>query len=245
MTDEIQKRYQKIPKYIILFLGDKMVKSKYIMAIDAGTSKIKVVLFDIQGNEKFSCCKKNIINIYNNFYEQDMKVLWKVVSSAIKELIEKNNIDSSSILSIGITGQGEGCWLVDKYYNPVRNAILWCDGRSGDLVIDVNNKSKKNQIIKITGSVLFPGSTTAIVKWLKINEPESLLKAKYILFCKDWLRYKLTGQVYMDFTDSSTSLLNKRRYICSCWNDGHFCCCCRAGCNKFRRLLYINWYYNM
>ncbi|GAA0182931.1 FGGY-family carbohydrate kinase [Clostridium sediminicola] len=185
------------------------MSDKLVMGIDSGTSSIKVALFDIHGNKVCSCAKKNIIKNKDNNYEQDMELLWTEVCDVIKELIHKNSIDASNILSIGIAGQGEGCWLIDKYGKPVRNAILWSDGRANDIVAETNgNKDIKDEIRRITGSVLFAGASTAIMMWLKKYEPESLKKAEHFMFCKDWLRFKLTGLVGMEVTDASTSLLN-------------------------------------
>lgn len=185
------------------------MKNQFIMAIDAGTTSVKVVLFNTLGEEICSCSKKNIITVNGNCFEQDMDLLWIQVHSAIKETIQASSINPSNILSIGVTGQGEGCWLIDKTVNPVRKAILWRDGRSADIVNTVNNNTSiKEKIREITGSVLFAGATTAILAWLKKYEPESLKKAEYLLFCKDWLRLKLTGNIGTDYTDASTSLLN-------------------------------------
>lgn len=182
---------------------------KYIMGIDAGTSNIKVVLFDTKGKEVFSSSRRTVLKIEDNIYEQDMEILWWQICEGIRDIMQNNNINPLNIISIGITGQGEGCWLIDSKGKPVRNAILWCDGRASQIVDEINGiEEKRNKLRKITGSLLFPGATTAIIMWLKKNEVESLKKAKYILYCKDWVRFKLTGDIEMDFTDASTSLLD-------------------------------------
>ncbi|MCY6370784.1 FGGY-family carbohydrate kinase [Clostridium ganghwense] len=186
------------------------MQDKYLMGIDAGTSNIKAVLFGINGEEKFIVSRKNkIIKKYRTWTEQDMNLLWENFCKVIKEIIEKNNIDSASILSIGITGQGEGCWLIDSRGSPVRNAILWSDARAVGIVEKIKeDKEKWNRIKEITGSYAFSGATSIILRWLKENESENLKKAYHCLFCKDWLRFKLTGDICIDVTDASTSILD-------------------------------------
>jgi sugar (pentulose or hexulose) kinase len=64
------------------------------------------------------------------------------------------------------------------------------------------------KVRKITGSSLFPGATSVLLRWLEDNNPKQLDRAHKILFCKDWIRFKLTGVVGTDITDMSTSLLD-------------------------------------
>ncbi len=182
---------------------------KYLLGLDAGTSNTKAVLFDLNGREKFKLTTENKVIEINNKAEQDMNYLWENTADLIKNLIRSNDIDPNDILAVGVTGQGEGAWLVDKNDTPVSNAILWCDGRSSKTVERL--KTEKNiseEINKITGSYPFSGATSIVLKWLKKNQPEKLKKAKYCLFCKDWIRYKLTGNYFMEYSDASTSLLN-------------------------------------
>ncbi|MCY6483413.1 carbohydrate kinase [Clostridium aestuarii] len=186
------------------------MEEKYLLGIDAGTSNVKAVLFGIDGEEKFISSRKNkIIRKHRTWTEQDMNLLWADLCDAIKEIIENNNIDSDSILGIGITGQGEGCWLIDAQGNPVRNAILWSDGRASNIAEEIKKDKKQSDKIKeITGSYPFQGATSIILKWLKENEPDDLRKAAYCFFCKDWLKYKLTGNISLEITDASTSILD-------------------------------------
>lgn len=186
------------------------MEENYLLGIDAGTSKIKAVIFNLEGEELFVEEKSNaIITKHRTWTEQSMSLLWENLCFIIKKLLTENRINSKSILGVGITGQGEGCWLIDKEGNPVRDAILWSDGRAINIVEDIKKDEDMTLKIKeITGSYPFPGATSIILKWLAINEKEVLDKAYRCIFCKDWLRYKLTGEVCLEITDASTSLLD-------------------------------------
>ena len=139
-------------------------------------------------------------------FEIDMDYLWISLSTLLKEVVSNTGICPTLIGVIGITGQGEGCWLLDKQFRPVRHAILWLDKRAADelsrIPIDIQRKYKD-----ITFSTLVPGSTIALLKWLDSNEPFVLDRAMYCLSCKDWIRFNLTGEIKTDFTDLSTSML--------------------------------------
>lgn len=182
----------------------------YLLGIDAGTSKIKAVIFNLKGEEIFTEEKSNsIITKHRTWTEQNMGLLWEDFCLIIRKLLNKNRINPKSILAVGITAQGEGCWLIDKEGNPARDAILWSDGRARSIVEDIKKDEEMiHRIKKITGSYPFPGATSIILKWLAINEKETLDKAHGCVFCKDWLRYKLTGDMCLETTDASTSLLD-------------------------------------
>lgn len=185
---------------------------QYILTIDCGTSQIKTILYDTLGNEVYKVMIPNeILSLKRGWMELDMNILWEKVLLAITKTIIKSNIDSFEIKSIGLTAQGEGCWLLDENFKPVRNAILWNDSRAGEMVDRIkSNKETDEKIKEITGSYLFPGATTAILKWLKEEETENYNKVKHVLYCKDWIRYKLTKDLSLELTDLSTSPLDLR-----------------------------------
>lgn len=59
--------------------------------------------------------------------------------------------------------------------------------------------------LAVTGQVAAPHSPSALLAWLRHNEPETLDRAKWLLHCKDWLRLRLTGQTATDPTEASHS----------------------------------------
>ncbi len=115
----------------------------------------------------------------------------------------------NKIRSIGITGQGEGVWLVDKQGRPVRNAILWSDTRSAALVEYFKQQpGLEEQLFAISGTPLLPCNSSMILRWLQQYEPETLVQADCFFFAKDWIRYQLTGESWLEISDTGTSLLD-------------------------------------
>ena len=189
----------------------KRIKLKYYLTIDAGTSIIKTILFNKNFNQVSSYAIKNPV-ITDEFgkSEIDMNKFWLLTAKCIKILIKKSNISSKYIIGIGITGNMVGFWSINKNNKPVRNAILWNDTRSQKIFTD-NTIFKK--VYNITGSIVQFGCTIPILKWISKYEKEKLDKIKYILTCKDWIRFKLTDEVYNDETEVSVfpgDIKNKR-----------------------------------
>lgn len=183
---------------------------KYIIGIDAGTTTVKTVLFDRNGHEILIESVENE-PIYKDkvCIEQDMNALWHKVLVCMKALMQKGPAGKNDILGIGVTGQGEGIWLMDENGEPIQNAILWCDSRAVKEVEEVTgNNSKLGELIfQTTGSPASTGTQLMLLKWMKNNKRHILDKATTLFSCKDWVRYKLTGKINSDPTDTGTSLM--------------------------------------
>ena len=174
---------------------------KYYLTIDAGTSVIKTVLFNSNHKQINSFSIKNPV-ITDNFgkSEVDMYNFWFLTAKCIKLLIQKTKIQSKSIIGVGITANMVGFWPINSKNKPIRNAILWNDTRSQKIF---TNKKIFNEVYKTTGSIVQYGCTIPILKWISKFEKENFEKIKYILTCKDWLRFKLTNNIYNDETEVS------------------------------------------
>lgn len=184
---------------------------KYILGIDVGTSNVKAVLFDEYGKEvSVSSQESMTINGAGNQVEQDMNLIWEKVKHCVKGVMSEGTARKEDVVGIGVTGQGEGCWLIDKEGNPVQNAILWCDGRAVNEVGEITKESPGIGRLyhTTTGTPPLLGNQMMLLKWMKNNRKEVLDRAEKLIFCKDWIRFKLTGEIKSEITDSLTSLVD-------------------------------------
>lgn len=180
---------------------------KYIIGIDSGTSGIKAVLFNMSGKEVVGHgYALNAICQKENWYEEDMLEIWDKAKKSIKAITMQ--YPKESIVGIGITAQGDGLWLIDEKGDPIQNGCCFCDGRAGEFFDEWEKNGTIERVFKISGTRLFTGNQNAIVKWMDKYNPESLEKAKYILHLKDYLFFKLTGEITTDSTDQSLVYLN-------------------------------------
>ena len=180
----------------------------YYLSIDAGTSIIKTVLFNKNFELIFiSSVKNKVITDEYGKSEIEMNKFWSLTSKCIKSCILQSKVNPLNIDAVGITGNMVGAWPIDKANKPIRNAILWNDTRSEKVFNYLKKRNKKifENIFNISGSVVQYGCTLPIVKWLEINENNILKKIKFFLTCKDWIRFKLTNNIYNDLTERSVS----------------------------------------
>jgi len=175
-----------------------------ILGIDIGTSAIKSVLFDQSGNElSISRRQPEIDRPFPGWSEVAPLTVWRLVKETIREVTAKSASLKGKVIAIGVSGVCCGSWLVDEDVNPVRNAILWNDGRAADIITDWSRSGVMDEIFRIGGNLIFPGYTLSVLKWVAENEPGSLADAKHSIYCKDYIRYRLTGDLALDHSDAA------------------------------------------
>ena len=188
----------------------------YLLGIDVGTTIIKCVVFDIQGNEVAKASHSaSIIHPKPGWAEQDMSDVWNATVLSIKEAIKKANLKSEEIIGISVSGQGAGTWLINEEGKPVCNAINWLDGRAANIIDRWDENGTIEKLNEICGLRYYSGSGPGIIfRWLIENNPKVLKESKAVIWAKDWVRYCLTGEIYTDETDPSMGLLDlkTRRY---------------------------------
>jgi sugar (pentulose or hexulose) kinase len=183
------------------------MEKKYLIGIDSGTTRIKAVLFDLDGSELFSKGENlTPYTLYENWYEQDMLEIWEKGTSCIKEVA--SHVGKHEIAGIGITAQGDGLWMIDEKGEPVRKGMCFCDGRTSEIIDAWKRDGTLEKTFDISGTAAFGSSICAEIRWLDIHEPGAMVKAKWCLHLKDWVFYKLTGKVYSDDTDMCIPMLN-------------------------------------
>ncbi len=111
------------------------MKKPYLLGIDIGTSALKCVIFNANGQEVvISRGLPDIIRLQPGWSELDSNILWQAIEKLIQEVTSNPTIADGRIEGIGITGTCCGSWLFDADVFPVRNAILWNDGRAADIM---------------------------------------------------------------------------------------------------------------
>lgn len=180
---------------------------KYLMGIDRGTTNVKVAVYDLNGTEvKVSnrSCEK-VKSPKPGFAEQDMDIMWNDTVEAIRGIWD-DDIRPEQIEAIGLSGQGGGMFLIDKSGNPVRKGIVSLDSRVFESAKKWKDQERHQAFLELwdNGNPTVP---EALLYWIKQEEPENYQKIHWILQCKDWIRYKLTGKVNYETTDASNGRL--------------------------------------
>lgn len=182
--------------------------SQVLIGVDAGTSNVKAVAFENNGRPITRSVHENPIACTpSGFAEQDPIKVWNATANALQSVIDALSSDQT-VLGVGVTGQGHGCWLIDHNGAPVRDAILWSDSRSAQILETWADDGTLTEIEAICGSKPYSGTSLPILRWLADEEPETLSAAETVFSCKDWLKYKLTSTRTVDTTEASVPYLD-------------------------------------
>ena len=188
----------------------------YYIGVDLGTSSVKLLLMDDDGNIVNTVTKEYPISFPKpGWSEQNPTDWYEKTVEGIKELI--SNIDSSKVAGISFGGQMHGLVILDENDNVIRPAILWNDGRTTKECDFLNNEYGKDKLTNNTENIAFAGFTAPKILWLKENEPDNFKKISKIMLPKDYLAYRLSGEFCTDVSDASGMLLFdvKNR----CWSE--------------------------
>lgn len=176
----------------------------YLLGVDVGTSVIKSTLFDLEGHEVTSAARETVLqHPHPAWVELDMDEVWQAVQATVSQAVAGAKAAAGRILAVGLTGQGDGTWLVDRRHRPIRGAITWLDGRAAEYVKRFHDSGLSSRVFDITGTVISTCNQAAQLCWLQDHEPETLKQSLAALRAKDWIFLKMTGLVSTDETDAS------------------------------------------
>lgn len=182
---------------------------KVFVGIDLGTTGIKVVFMDTEGELIASdSLEYSISNPKPEQAEQNPSDWWKALKTITGSIIRGTPNLKSRIACVGIAGQMHTHVYLDKNNNILRNAITWMDQRSQDIVERVNSiQGNKDLIFEKTGNFLTTTYSAPNIMWIKQEEPQVYNKTEKILLAKDYVKFKLTGEMSTDYSDAIGTLL--------------------------------------
>tara|TARA_Y100001970_G_scaffold294213_1_gene448646 strand:- start:42924 stop:44378 length:1455 start_codon:yes stop_codon:yes gene_type:complete len=187
--------------------------SKYIIAIDQGTTSSRAILFD--EDTRVLDCKNREFNQYfpkDGWVEHNPEEIWSSVCFVVESIINENNLRAEDIASIGIANQRETTVVWDKNSGkPIYNAIVWQDRRTSKICGNYNG-SQEDIHLK-TGLIIDPYFSATKVKWILENVEGAKRRAKNgdLLFgtIDSFLIWRLTeGKMHKtDATNASRTML--------------------------------------
>ncbi len=189
--------------------------SKYILALDQGTSSSRAILFD--KNLKIKGVRQTE---YRQIYpkpgwvEHDPEDIWQSQYRVAKDLLTDLNITPADIAAIGITNQRETTIVWDKNTGkPIYNAIVWQDKRTSDFCSELKLAGYEHKIRKTTGLLIDSYFSATKINWIlnNINGAKEKAEKGDLLFgtVDTWLIWKLSGgkKHITDYSNASRTLL--------------------------------------
>lgn len=190
--------------------------SRYVLALDQGTTSSRAILFDNEQNI-IAVRQREFEQLYpqQGWVEHDPMEIWSSQYGVMNEVVAQSGVDAHDIAAIGITNQRETTILWEKATGrPIYNAIVWQCRRTAPLVDELLSQPGMAEYIKEnTGLVPDAYFSATKIKWILDHVPGARERAQAgeILFgtVDSWLVWKLTGgKVHVtDRTNASRTML--------------------------------------
>lgn len=178
-----------------------------IVCVDAGTTVIKAVRYDEDGQEVATARRPaKVERRHPGWAEQDMDSVWEAVVDCLREVLA--GAVAPDVLAV--TAQGDGAWLVDAGGCPTGPAVLWNDGRAAAEVAAWERDGTLAAAYSINGSRVSTGMPNAVLAWMRTHDPDRLSASTTLLTCGGWLFSRLTGERAVDESDASAPFLDIR-----------------------------------
>jgi glycerol kinase len=187
--------------------------TKYVGAIDQGTTSTRFILFDRSGNV-VSVYQKEHRQIYPKpgWVEHDALEVWERTQEVIEGALAKGGFSAVDIAAIGVTNQRETTVVWDKNTGqPIYNAIVWQDTRTDVIISRFARKGGQDRFRKKTGLPLATYFSGPKIRWILDNVKGAKEKARKgeLLFgnMDTWIIWRLTGEHVTDVTNASRTML--------------------------------------
>ena len=182
--------------------------STLLMGIDLGTSSAKTVIIDPDGRLLSRAAQEYGIHTPRpGWAEQDPATWLQAAQETMRAALGEADVSPGQIAAIGLSGQMHGTLCLDAQGRALRPAIIWPDQRSREQVARVYRELGREQLGQWTANPLATGFMLATWLWLREHEPGVCRATAHLLLPKDYVRYRLTGQLGTEASDASSTLL--------------------------------------
>lgn len=190
--------------------------SRYVAAIDQGTTSSRCIVFDRGGNIVCSDQKEHRqIFPQPGWVEHDAAEIWTNVQQVVLGALSKGRIKPDEVAAVGVTNQRETTVLWDRRTGvPIANAIVWQDTRTDKLVKSLGEQDRFREASGLPLATYFSGPK---IRWLLDNTPgaREAAEAGDVLFgtMDSWIIWNATGRHITDVTNASRTMLMNLRTL--------------------------------
>lgn len=180
-----------------------MTASSCYIGVDVGLTATKAAAFDDRGHELVVVSARTPRVIASpRRHDVDMVALNDTVLDLLLELTGRVAALGLVPAGIGVAGHGNGLYPVDDRLQPAGRAIASSDSRAQP-VVDALESESARRLARRTGSIAWAAQPSVLLRWLADHEPETYRRTRWVLSCKDWVTFGLTGRLSSEFSDAS------------------------------------------
>ena len=183
---------------------------KYFMGLDNGGTTTKAALYDERGREIGVASRETkMLTPKPGWTERDMEEMWEANCGVMRDVLDKTGVPPDDVAGVAICGHGKGLYLWGKDGKPARNGIISTDNRAYAYPVRWREDGTEDRAFELSCQHIMACQPVALLAWLKDNEPEVMDNIQWVFECKDYVRFRLTGEARGEITDySGANLVN-------------------------------------
>ena len=185
-----------------------------------GTTAVKAVLVDDLGGALAEADVEQPVSVPRpGWAEQDPDLWWRSTQSAVSAVMAASRRlpHAVELRAVGLSGQMHSSVFLDGAGKVIRPALLWNDVRTTEQCAEITAAMGLPGLRRTVGNLALEGFTAPKVLWLRQNEPGAYARLSTLLLAKDYVRYRLSGELATDPSDAAgTVLFDVRRRR---WSD--------------------------
>ncbi len=179
-----------------------------LLGIDVGTTGARAVLIDAAGRVLAAATHEYpLLTPRPGWTEQLPSAWWDATVTSIRRILTASGVSATAVAGVGLTGQMHGLVAIDPAGRILRPAILWNDQRTAEECAWITERVGAARVLELIGNPVLTGFTAPKILWMRRHEPEVYAHVAHILLPKDYVRFRLTGEVVSDVTDASGTAL--------------------------------------
>ncbi|MFM7584149.1 MAG: FGGY-family carbohydrate kinase, partial [Caldilinea sp.] len=185
------------------------MKRTLLLGIDVGTQSTRAALLTPDGVTVASASRPQELSTPQaGWAEQDPDQWWANLVACLRTILAQPDVSADEIAAVGVGGQMHGTVPLAADGSVLSHQVqLWCDKRSAPLVEAFKKQLHAEQCCRRSGNPPVPNWIGFKLQWLRQQEPELYRQSWKFVTPKDYVNFRLTGEVATDYSEASGAFL--------------------------------------
>jgi xylulokinase len=181
---------------------------EYVIGCDVGSQGTKGVLLSLDGNLICEAYEGYPIDYPHPLWAEQPADRWiNALRLAVRQLLSASGVSAQHVRALSLATQVDGLIPIDENGHPLCSAMIWMDRRAAAQCDFVRQTPGREPVFHLTGLNLDASHVAPKIRWLAEQQPEIYEEAKYFLLPGSYLAYYLTGELAVDYSNASSTLL--------------------------------------
>ena len=181
---------------------------EYVIGCDVGTQGTKAILLSLTGECVGEAYQGYAIDYPHPLWAEQPVERWSdALVVVIRQILSESGVSAKNVRALSLATQVDGVVPVNVDGLPLRPAMIWMDRRASAQCELVLQSLSREQVFRLTGLNLDSAHVAPKIRWLAEQQPEIFERSRYFLLPGSYLAYWLTGEIAVDYSNASSTLL--------------------------------------